>query len=77
MQSVQEIEIGTYEKPADGIPPADEIGQLSRSIDSMYQTIQQQFRQIKQDERENFQMELRAALRADQSTFSLQYTGMY
>lgn len=59
MQSVQEIEIGTYEKPADGIPPADEIGQLSRSIDSMYQTIQQQFRQIKQDERENFQMELR------------------
>ena len=28
MQSVQEIEIGTYEKPADGIPPADEIGQL-------------------------------------------------
>lgn len=53
MSSLHEIEENTYEGPAD-IRTGDEIGQLNQSIYSMYNTIQQQFSIIKQDEKEKY-----------------------
>jgi two-component system sensor histidine kinase YesM len=58
MISVKEIENNTYTSLPD-ISKDDEIGLLSLSIDSMYQTIQHQIQMIKKEERENFNMEIR------------------
>jgi two-component system sensor histidine kinase YesM len=58
MVSVKEIEDNTYTS-LPNISKSDEIGQLSLSIDSMYQTIQHQIEMIKKEERENFKMEIR------------------
>jgi two-component system sensor histidine kinase YesM len=58
MVSVKEIEDNTYTS-LPNISQSDEIGQLSLSIDSMYQTIQHQIEMIKKEERENFKMEIR------------------
>lgn len=58
MMSVNEIENNTYTS-LPNISKSDEIGQLSLSIDSMYQTIQHQIEMIKKEERENFNMEIR------------------
>lgn len=58
MVSVKEIENNTY-TCLPNISKHDEIGQLSLSIDSMYQTIQRQIERIKKEERENFNKEIR------------------
>lgn len=63
VSSVKAIEEDTYE----GLPAIsadDEIGQLGRSIDSMYGTIKRQIQTIKEEEREKFRMEIR--LRTEQ-----------
>ncbi len=57
MRSVNNIEDGTYEKIAE-IRSHDEIGQLNRSIDSMYNTIQQQFLAIKKEEAEKYEAKI-------------------
>lgn len=53
MSSVHAIENSTYEGPA-AIRTRDEVGQLNQSIYSMYNTIQQQFTIIKQDEKDKY-----------------------
>lgn len=56
--TVKKIETNTYITPS-VISKDDEIGQLGKAFDSMQQTIQTQFRLIKKEEHENFQMEIR------------------
>lgn len=56
--SVKDIEANHYQTPERPLPD-DEIGRLGRSIDSMYQTIQKQILQIKEEERGRFDMEMR------------------
>ncbi|MFA9378692.1 MAG: sensor histidine kinase [Lachnotalea sp.] len=58
MSSVKKIENNTY-TALPNISKSDEIGQLSLSIDSMYQTIQRQIKRIKKEEHENFKKEIR------------------
>ncbi len=53
MGCVHDIKTNTYNGTAD-ITSKDEIGQLSESIDSMYNTIQQQILSIKQEEKEKY-----------------------
>lgn len=53
MVSVHDIKSNTYHGIAD-ITAKDEIGQLSESIDSMYNTIQLQISSIKQEEKEKY-----------------------
>ncbi len=57
MHSVNNIENGTYERIAE-INSKDEIGQLNHSIDSMYNTIQQQFLAIKKEEAEKYEAKI-------------------
>lgn len=53
MSSVHDIEANRYTGMAD-IRTKDEIGQLNHSIDSLYNTIQQQFHEIKREEKEKY-----------------------
>lgn len=57
MASVHAIENGNYPGIAD-IPSNDEIGQLNHSIDSMHNTIQQQFLTIKHEEQEKYEAKI-------------------
>lgn len=57
MISIKEMENNTYDTLPD-IPRSDEIGELSLSIDYMYNTIQNQITKIKEDENEKFQMKM-------------------
>ena len=57
MASLQSIEEGNYNGKIQ-INSNDEMEQLSSSIDSMYQTIQEQFRRIKQEETEKYNAQL-------------------
>ena len=52
------IENQTYDS-SQILTQSDELGQLSKSLDSMYQTIQQQIEQIKQERQAKYNAEIR------------------
>lgn len=56
--AVSAIENQTYDS-SQVLTQSDELGQLSKSLDSMYQTIQQQIEQIKQERQAKYNAEIR------------------
>lgn len=58
MTSVDSIKNGTYSS-CQTLPQRDEIGQLSRAIDSMYHTIQEQIEEIKNERQAKYTAEIR------------------
>ena len=56
--AVSAIENQTYDS-SQILTQSDELGQLSKSLDSMYQTIQQQIEQIKQERQAKYNAEIR------------------
>lgn len=58
ISAVSAIENQTYDS-SQILTQSDELGQLSKSLDSMYQTIQQQIEQIKQERRAKYNAEIR------------------
>ena len=58
ISAVSAIENQTYDS-SQILPQSDELGQLSKSLDSMYQTIQQQIEQIKQERQAKYNAEIR------------------
>ena len=57
VQNVHRIENNTYDTP-DQMNDKDEIGRLNMAINSMYETIQKQIRQIRENERDKYQAEI-------------------
>lgn len=58
ISAVSAIENQTYDS-SQILTQSDELGQLSKSLDSMYQTIQQQIEQIKQERQAKYNAEIR------------------
>ena len=57
MLNIREIQEKRYDRHYQ-MKYTDEIGQLNKAVNSMYDTIQSQIRQIKDDEHEKYQMEI-------------------
>ena len=58
ISAVSAIENQTYDS-SQILTQSDELGQLSKSLDSMYQTIQQQIEQIKLERQAKYNAEIR------------------
>lgn len=57
MENIRKIQEKQYDAPYQ-TRYHDEIGQLNQAVNSMYETIQTQIRQIKEDEHEKYQLEI-------------------
>lgn len=57
MESIQKIQEKKYDKPYE-TKYQDEIGQLNHAINTMYDTIQSQIHQMKEDEHQKYQLEI-------------------